>query len=356
MPVNGIGRKIAAFAVSQWRDLMRLLRPRSRWLIFDYPKIPFIGHSELPRIRFLALLAYALLIVKNRWTRQRIVVLIYDLPLEQQAMTQPAPTRADLEATLRRMRDPRRLSTSDWLLAQIERLLMRNAYRIASLSPMMTEHLIRKHGLRREQFLPRGRNVFAPAYAHMPTVVLPPTLGLNVFYSGDLSQPTAIQNLTRLMQVFADFPESALYLCGRKGEWIIDEAGRRSLCNVKYLGALDPATHDAVAAQCDVGLIVYTAAYFHLVLTAKYSAYVANGLAVLCSDLATLSQVIREDGVGESVPIQEMPVRLARWLREPEIVRPYQEQARRIAPRFSSGTFRQDWFEPLLAESQPPRF
>ena len=120
------------------------------------------------------------------------------------------------------------------------------------------------------------------------------------------------------------------------------------LDNVYYLGVLDYATHDTVARQCDVGLLLYTFAYAHLVPTSKYSAYVANGLAILSTDMVTLSEIIEEDQVGIAVPIQEFSTQLEQWLRFPEQVEPYKERAKQLSQNFGQGSYMQEWFDKII--------
>ena len=151
-----------------------------------------------------------------------------------------------------------------------------------------------------------------------------------------------------MIQVFKKFPASHFYLCGKNGEWINGEMEASKQKNIHYLGVLDYTTHDAVARQCDVGLLLYDHCYYDLAAPAKYSAYVANGLAVLSTDRVTLSNFVQEDQVGLALPLAELPAQLEQWLRFPQQVTPYQVQAQKLSQNFTQGTYMQEWFDKII--------
>jgi len=351
-PQLGRGRwgKLKAFLLAQWLDVKRVLAPDEDVLLFVYPKVPFLGHSEFTIVRLLALACFGLLALKRRLTGQRIVVLITDLPQEQRAMTEAADSRQALAAQLDRFCARRGMVWRDRVERAVEGLLFRTAQDVVSLSPLMTQHIIRKHRLPQSKICLRGRNAYAPAHAgKLPAIDLHPANGLRVFYSGGLDTPSVKGALRRIMPLFREFPESHLYVAGRNGGWVQGEAQAAAPDNVRYLGALDYASHDAVARQCDLGLILYSAAYCHLVLTSKYSAYVANGLAVLSSDMISLAEILAEDGVGLCVPAEQMPAQLAAWLNAPHLIAPYRERARQLRGRYWTGIYFQKWFSEVIA-------
>ncbi|MGD2217484.1 MAG: hypothetical protein PVJ64_12035, partial [Gemmatimonadales bacterium] len=63
-------------------EISRLLRDDSRYLVFVYPKIPVLAHVDQPTMLRAAHRAYQLLGSKTRITRQRIIVVVEDLPVE----------------------------------------------------------------------------------------------------------------------------------------------------------------------------------------------------------------------------------------------------------------------------------
>lgn len=350
-PVTGRNpwQRLWGFLTQQWRDIRNLLAPDEEVLFFFFPKIPLAGHSDTVKVLLFALVGYGLLALKKRLSGQRVAVLILDLPLEQRLMTQPVQSAQDLQRELARFYDLRQLNWPDRLFTWVERVLFKQADVIVSLSKLMTEHLQRKHGLPADKICPRGRNFYLPSYDQPPQdIQVADGDGLRVFYSGDLVRPTTVANLKRVMRVFRDFPTSHLYVCGQRGDWVRDEAQVLGLSNVHYLGILDYATHDAVARQCDVGLLLYTFAYANLVPTSKYSAYVANGLAVLSANSITLSENIQADQVGQAVPVQHLPEQLERWLQTPEQIESFKKRAQQLSANFFHGSYMQEWFDEIL--------
>ena len=328
----------------QWHDMLDLLTPPEEVLLFHYPKMPFIGRSNAVKVLLAALLAYGLLSVKKRVSGQRVVVLIQDLPIEM-CLIRPGDAVPDLSPFYH----PKRLSSQDRLFTWIERLIFKMADTIISPSSFLTEHIIPKHGLSPQKIDLKRRDIYIPSYENAPQpVALNPDKGLRVFYSGDLGLPLAVEAIRQVMQVFQQFPLAHLYLCGQQGDWVREEAKSYNLANVHYLGVLDHATYDAVAEQCDVGLLIYQHSYYDLMATAKYSAYVANGLATLTTDLVTLSQMVKEDEVGLAVPFAELPTHLSRWLQHPEEVDPYKRRARQLSDNFRQGLYMLEWFEGIL--------
>jgi hypothetical protein len=338
------------FLSEQLEEIRNLIIPGEKTLLFVYPKMPFLGYSgDLRSVPF-AVVGYILLSLKKKLTHSSIVLLISDMPIEQRLLTKTITSSSELDRQLERCTDQNQLGWKEKVLAIFEKFIFKRADAIISLSPKMTEHILRKHAVLRSKIILRGRNLYLPVYSKDPEKIsLDKDSGLRIFYSGDLIRDSTITNLKKIFQVVRNFPSTHFYLCGRDGEWIVPETESQDIHNVHYLGPLDYATHDAIAHQCDVGLIVYSIAYAHLVPTAKYSAYIANGLAVLSTNLITLSQIIQEDGTGISTSIEKLPTVLAQWLEDPKQIKKYKERAAQLSIKFTKGVCMQFWFDELFS-------
>jgi hypothetical protein len=184
-----------------------------------------------------------------------------------------------------------------------------------------------------------------------PEASCPVTLatGVNVLYSGGLD--TRMEPAFReVLAVFKGHPDARLWICGggqaQVAAWI-DQAG---VANARHLGVLDHATHDALAQRCDFGLLLYPRSFYNdMTPTMKYSGYAANGLAILSTDLATVADNLREDGIGRAVPVTEVPGELGRWLDEPARFERYRASAGNLAHKFRQGVYMQEWFDQVLA-------
>ena len=331
---KGRWQKARAFLHKQWRDIADLLSPDEEILLFHYPKIPIYGRSSLGKVLIFAVLGYGLLAVKTMLTGQKVAVLIQDLPAEQRLIGN-LPAAPDLS----RFQRLQRLPQSEWAGFVVERILFRSADWIIVPSRLLGEHIVQKHGLARAKILLKRRDIYMPRYDADPRQIeLAAGPGPRIFYSGSLWLPEAIDNLKRIMWVLRGFPAAHFYLCGQGGRWVPGWVRENGIANVHYLGVLDYATHDAVVQKCDIGLLIYAHSYYDLMATAKYSAYVANGLAVLGTDLVTLTEMIAEDRVGEAVSEHELAARLVSWLLHPEQIQTYRAQRSPAEQRLSRGT------------------
>lgn len=341
--------KIGSILLQKLSDLLDLLSANGKIVLFLYPKIPLLDGLAHPRIVPYIFFSYGLLFLKKQLRRQKWVVLITDLPVEHYELFQSDSSIADLYDQLKRFEDLSWMSPYHRALTNFERLFLRLADVVVSPCKIMKEHIVQKHHLPPSTIILRGRNLYLPTYTPKPgEILLDAKTGLRIFYSGDLIRDTTIASLKCILQVFTDFPQSDFYICGSGGEWIQEEVNLNDLVNVHYLGTLDYASFDAVASQCDVGLIPYNFSYAHMALTSKYSAYVANGLAVLSTNMATLTEVIHVDGVGVTVPPDDLPVQLAKWLKDPNLIAPYKERAKLLSSNFRQGSFMQDWFDSII--------
>jgi hypothetical protein len=196
--------------------------------------------------------------------------------------------------------------------------------------------------------LPRGKCLlsrrfpYLPAYTHGGTIDPSIIKGrTKIFYAGELRRPVDIHNLKEALNAVKDVPEAFVYVCGMGGQWLTQLQQK----NVVYLGVLDYRDFDTVAGMCDFGLIIYPRGpYYDITPTGKYSAYVANGLAVLSANPPAVAACIEEDGVGVSVPIDMIPSVLRKWVDDPAEFSAYRQAAARVSADFHSGLHLREWF------------
>jgi len=287
-------------------ELRRILRASSRYLVFVYPHLPVFAYAQGPSMLARLRRALQVLSAKSRLTRQRIVVVVMDLPVEMHEG--------------RAVADGRVPDVDDKRIREIEHTLFRAAWRIVSpvglVEPIADRYNIdddRVVSYRRAPYLPAARlDAPPPIEVDRGTV--------NFFYSGDVD-PHVAPNFREVLRSIRNAPKTRLHVCGpgrdAVREWLVE----LDVPNVRHHGQLGPAEHDWLAQQCDVGLILYPTedTYNHLRPTLKYSAYLANGLAVLSTDLRAVADNIRGDRVGQAMPIRELALEVLRWSTKPKL-------------------------------------
>jgi hypothetical protein len=287
-------------------ELRRVLRAPSRYLAFVYPQLPVFAYTQGPSMLARLRRALQVLAAKSRLTRQRIVVVVMDLPVEMDE------GRASADGRVSDIDDKR--------IHEIEHTLFRAAWRIAA--PVgLARHIADRHGIDRDHIIDYRRTPYLPT----GSLDSPPPIELdkgdvNFFYSGHVDSHVA-PNFREVLRSIRNAPKTRLHVCGpgrdAVREWLVE----LDVANVRHHGLLGPAEHDWLAQQCDVGLILYPAedSYSHLRPTLKYSSYLANGLAVLSTDLRSVSENIRQDSVGQAMPIRELALEVLRWSTKPKL-------------------------------------
>lgn len=341
-------QKLIAFLSKHIAEIHDLLRPNEQIMFLHYPKIPIVGRAGDIKALLFAIVGYGLLALKKTTTKQWLVVLIQDLPSEQRLL-QPSAAVTDLTPFYKVNQLPWR----EYLFTYVERLIFKSADVLVSPSNMLSQHIVHKHNLCSSKILLKRRDIYMPTYQTTAKAIsLNQESQVRIFYSGDLSLRIAEENIRKAIKLLAQYPKAYLYLCGKGGDWITSEVQRLGIPNVQYLGLLDHATHDLVAKQCDIGLLLYEHSYYDLMATAKYSAYVACGLAILSTDLATLTEIIQEDGVGIAAPISVLLAKLEEWLVSPQLVTPFKAKAIQLSKNFTEGLYMQEWFAQMISKAK----
>ena len=325
------------------RERKRILSDKADILFLVYPKLPIMAHSGHPAFLRLAEWTLRSALAKHRATGQRLVVLVEDLPLEmavaREAVGEPP---ADLDAN--RIRG-------------IERLLLANAHLLVVPSGFV-EPLRIAHGLDEERVRTFRRNVYPTDDGETPDPTgslesLPDVErgAVDFFYSGSV-EPWLAPDFKRVMEALRSVPEARLHVCGPGEEEVREWASELGAANVRHYGILDRPAHDWLARQCQVGLILYPAdnPYFRITPTMKYTAYLANGLAILSTDLGAVADNIRLDGVGRALPLDGLLTEIGRWAREPGEWAGFKAKAEVEAEVVRSGEEMRGWIEELARE------
>jgi len=325
------------------RERKRILRDQADILFLVYPKLPIMAHSGHPVFLSLTERTLRSVLARHGTTGQRLVVLVEDLPLElakaREAVGEPA---ADLDVDR---------------IRAIESLLLANAHLLVVPSGFV-EPLRLAHGIDEERVRTFRRNVYPAAEAEPPdSTGSPESLpdverdAVNFFYSGSV-EPWLASDFKRVLEVLASVPEARLHVCGPGEEGVRAWASELGADNVAHYGVLDRGAHDWLARQCQIGLILYPAEnpYFRITPTMKYTAYLANGLAVLSTDLAAVADNVRLDGVGRALPMEELILELDRWARDPGAWTGYKAKAEIEAEVVRSGEEMRGWIAELARE------
>ncbi len=335
------GRRRAGL-LGEWRaaagwlssELGRLLRDRSRDLLFVYPKLPVLAYVSQPQMIALAHQAYRALGLKSRLTRQRIWVLVEDLPIElSEGRAKTGAPRSEMPVNR---------------IRSIERTLFTSAHRL--IVPEGFADPIRKlHGVPTERLRTFRRNIYLPTVSEDRQAELDfPEGEVNFFYSGSIDT-TVAPNFREVLKSIRNAPGTRLHVCGGGRDSVRQWFSELDVPNARHYGQLGVAAHDRLAQRCDIGLILYPTdnPYNHLTPTMKYSAYLANGLAVLTTDLASVTKNVQRDRVGRALPIAELSLELLRWATRPGLWADFKAHALEQSALVRSGDDMKEWIEEI---------
>ena len=312
------------------RELTRMLADRSRYMLFFYPKIPVRAHVTQPAMLSLARRAYQALALKVRATGQRIVVIMEDLPIEM-AEGKAAAGGSAVEFDVASYRS-------------IERTVLRMADLIVTPTGYV-DTMRELYGIEPERFRTFRRNIYLPVESPQAPEGMDFEKGeVNFLYAGAIDA-TLVDNFREILRSIRTAPQARLHVCGPGRESVESWLSELAVPNARHYGRLDVASHDWLAQRCDAGLILWPTdnPYFHLTPTSKYSSYVANGLAILSTDLGAIAENVRRDGVGRAMPIKELSVELLRWAAKPSLFAEFKGHARQEAEALRTGEEMLSW-------------
>lgn len=319
-------------------ELGRLLGDGSRALVLVYPDLPGLTLADRSLTPAALPQAYRALGAKARLTGQRIVVIVKDLPVEA---AEGRATAGESEPGLDKDR-----------LRALEGTLFRAAHLLVVPAGFL-DTIVQAHAdLDASRLRTFRRHVYVPSLE--PDAPAPPiefeSGTVNFFYSGRVDSQVA-GNFREILRSIRNAPATRLHICGPGRDALREWLAELDVPNVRHYGQLGPAQHDWLARRCDAGLILYSTdnPYNHLRPTLKYSAYLANGLAVLSTDLAHVAENIRRDGVGQHMPIKELSLELLRWATRPALWAQAKARASERAQEIQAGSDMQPWIRELTA-------
>ncbi len=315
-------------------ELRRLARDRSRHLLLLYPQVPALIDGSDVIVPPLARRAYQTLGVRARLTRRRLLVFVADLPVER--------------AAGRAVADGRPIPPEPKPIREIEAALFRAAHRLI-VPAGFVEPIQQRHGIDASKLLSFRR---LPYPSESPLGEPPPlefeSGTVNFFYSGSIDGHVA-PNFRAVLKSIRNAPATRLHVCGPGRDAVREWLDELDAPNVRHYGQLGWAEHDWLAGRCDAGLILHPSedSYDHLRPTLKYSAYLANGLAVLATDLRHVAENVRQDGVGRALPIRELEVELLRWATRPKLWTDVKARAVELAAEIRRGMDQQTWIREI---------
>ena len=319
----------------------RIFVDRSRYLVLTYPHAPMLasnsGGLERPISEAWTTWGYRVLRGLRHLDRQRLVVVIEHLPLER---AQGRAVAGDRGARINA--EP---------ISAVERTLFRSAYRL--IAPIgLKDKIQERYGIGADRFRTFRRHIYRSAFETESIEGVEIEGGtVNVFFSGSVDSHIA-GNFREILRSMRNAPQTRLHVCGPGGDSVREWLSELDVPNARHYGKLAQPQYDWLAQQCDIGLILEPSdnPYNHYVPTHKYSAYLANGLAILSSDLRAVSENIRSDGVGQAMPIRELSVELMRWATRPSLWSNYKSRASQLSAQIRSGAEWKDWVQELIED------
>ena len=253
-------------------------------IVWMYPTI--LLYPAMSYLKYwVASAAYGLIWFLHKHTRGKLALVILDMPKEQEESFGLKRIRISYDRFLR-----------------FENRLLTSVDKIVYCSRGFQE-LVDARGLS----LTEDVAVCAIGYAEKKNIERSNTI-TRVFYSGELTREYEKNKLLEICNVLTDQEE--LVVCGRNGAWL-NELNNPHVC---YKGYVDARTHDAIAAQCDFGLIVYPdSGYYQYVTPSKLNAYVSMGLPALAIANRTLRDVFANYRVGQCVEEEEFLTVFKQW-------------------------------------------
>jgi hypothetical protein len=338
-PAAGHLKRWAAAAGWMAGELGRLLKDPADDLLFIYPKLPVLAHVDQPAMLGLATWAYRALALKSRLRGQRIIVVVEDLPVEM-AEGRAAAGGPPVELDVRRIR-----AIEATILRAADRLILPRGF----VAPIRDRHPVDPDRIRTFR-----RNIYHPAPEPDPSPTIHFDSGaVNFFYSGSVDSHVAA-NFREILRSIRNAPQTRLHVCGPGREAVQEWLHELAVPNVTHYGQVAIDVHDWLARRCDIGLILYPTdnPYNHLTPTMKYSAYLANGLAILATDLSCVTENVRADGVGQTMPIAELALELMRWATRPQLWASAKARAEAEAAAVRSDREMKAWIEELATEHE----
>jgi glycosyltransferase involved in cell wall biosynthesis len=150
-----------------------------------------------------------------------------------------------------------------------------------------------------------------------PAVTLEP--GFNVVFAGNLGTVQALETVLGAAERLLQHQEIHVVLLGSgsRGEWLMQEAARRRLINVRFAGRVAPEAMPAILAQASA-LLVTLARHptMSQTIPSKIQAYLAAGRPIIACMDGEGARVIEESGAGiacaaeDAVALAEAVLRL----------------------------------------------
>jgi hypothetical protein len=270
-------------------------------VIVPYPDLPAIRHGGFLKA-IASLCEVSLLAFKKHWGRWKLLLYVYDLPIEQRETVGGPPIHP--------------------LARLAEAAALRASEVIGVIGPEMESVIRRRHARLTTPFVYYG---FPPHYAPHIEKKSGPSYPRKVAFAGNLSKKR-IDKLTQLLPVS---PDIEYYFYGPDGAWLAE-----SREDFRWCGSFDAEELPAILnANVDFGLLLYDTSsqawleYLHMATTVKFFTYLYAGLPILSFSYRYIARVIRFHGLGY---VFDDPAHLANIVLNVD-EKSYRETARRVA-------------------------
>jgi glycosyltransferase involved in cell wall biosynthesis len=127
--------------------------------------------------------------------------------------------------------------------------------------------------------------------------------GFNVVFAGNLGTVQALDTLLDAAELLLPEPDVRIVIVGSgsRGEWLFQEATRRRLHNVRFIGRVAPETMPSVLAQASALVVsLVRDPLLGQTVPSKIQAYLAAGRPVIASLEGEGARVVEEAGAGIS--------------------------------------------------------
>jgi glycosyltransferase involved in cell wall biosynthesis len=132
--------------------------------------------------------------------------------------------------------------------------------------------------------------------------------GFNVVFAGNFGKVQALDTVLDAAELLLSHLDIHIVLVGsgRRCDWLMREASRRKLCNVRFAGRMPPDAMPAILAQASVLVVsLVRSPIMSQTIPSKVQAYLAAGRPIIACLNGEGARVIEEAGAGVACPAED---------------------------------------------------
>jgi glycosyltransferase involved in cell wall biosynthesis len=196
----------------------------------------------------------------------------------------------------------------------LARFLYKRATKIVTVTVGMADYLVEQYGLPASKVAVVGPGVEVEHFDRASDAVpMPPELDTGarfvVLYAGTHGMAQGLEVMLGAAELLQESDPGVLFLFvgeGARKEFLVAEAGRRKLGNVRFVGQQPHEAMPAITAKAGVGLVVLRAnPLFSTTLPSKLLEYMAASRPVIANVPGETSRIVEEAKAGISVPPED---------------------------------------------------